>query len=585
MKNKTFKNTLQIIWNISKIGSIAFIVSIVGSLVFSLGNYALVYFAGKVTETAIEQASLGIFDKDPFVLLGIWFLCMIPVLIFGQIANVTGGQYAEKRLKKKMIHHILRQKESEITKGHSGDMMTLLTSDTDVVNNFYFQGINYMFFHPLASGIAALITLIVIDIRLALVSVLVGIISVLVSSRYSKTIQEEYVKARQTQNMATNQLSEILGNEEMIRLNSIDKVVTHKYNEKNKEYGQDILKAESLKHKVSLWNDSFNQVLKVSFLVIGIYLSMQGQFEFTKIMLILMLQPNISTMFGSLSQSWNFLLEISTSAHRILTMLETELENEREELDTIADYDNQLNGSIDFEEVTFGYTDSTLAIDNFTLKIPPKKTIAFVGESGSGKSTLFQLLLGFYDLDNGTIKLDGKDINQHTLASVRKQMVYVQQESPLFNVSIKENVRLGSEDYHHVKDEDIITACKKAAIHDFIMTLPEGYNTIVGENSSRLSGGQRQRIAIARAFMSKASILIMDEPTSALDSDSENLVQEALKNIRKEKTVLIAAHRLSTINDADEIVVLEKGKLVEQGNHEELMYNKNIYYNYVKTLG
>lgn len=575
-KEQSNRKALVTIVRISKIGSWAFLLSIIGASLAGFTNFAFSFLLGKVSQSAITQATLGIFDGAHLLNLFIIFLCVCPLMFLGQMLNVTGGQLAEKRLKKKMVHHILRQKEAAVKASHSGDMMTLITSDAGVVDNFYFQGITYMFIHPLVGGISALIATWIIDYRFALVAFVIGCITVFVSTRYSNRIQDSYKMSRKYQNNSTNQVSEILSNEPMIRQFAIEKDMLELYEEHNTLYADEVIKAEGLKHKVNRWNETFSTLSMVIFLAIGIYLTINSDFDFALIMLLLPLKSSISYMFNSLSQSWNFILEVSTSAERILDMLDEPLEDLRQELPDLT----KTKSDIIFENIGFGYDESNKVLDGFNLMIDDKSTLALLGESGSGKSTLFQLLLGFYEAQEGSIRIGGNDLRQFSLSSVRDHMVYVQQESPLFNLSIRENMTLGSSH----SEETIIEAAQKAAIHDFIVSLPDGYDTMVGEGASKISGGQRQRIAIARALLSNAPILIMDEPTSALDSESERLIQKSLNAIRKEKTVLIAAHRLSTIRDADKIVVLDKGHLVEQGSHFELIELKGIYHRYVKGI-
>ena len=204
------------------------------------------------------------------------------------------------------------------------------------------------------------------------------------------------------------------------------------------------------------------------------------------------------------------------------------------------------------------------------------QTAAFVGTSGSGKSTVLKLLLGFYPRESGYINVGGEPIDKYSLEQLRDLISYVPQDAYLFQGTIEDNIKMGNE---RASREEVISAAKGANAHDFIMELPEGYDTLVGERGARLSGGQRQRIAIARAIIKNAPILLLDEATSALDSKSEELVQEALKELMKNRTTIVIAHRLSTIENADIIFVLDEGKITEQGKHKELMEKGGLYNN------
>ena len=231
--------------------------------------------------------------------------------------------------------------------------------------------------------------------------------------------------------------------------------------------------------------------------------------------------------------------------------------------------------NIDLQEVTLSYEGQTnSALKKVSLNIPHGKTTALVGPSGSGKSSILNLIPRFYDPDSGKLKIDGQNIKDLTISSVRSVIALVSQEPILFDMSIKENILYSRP---NSTDEEIISAAKSAAADSFISELPNGYDTIIGEKGYSLSGGQKQRISIARAFLKNAPILLLDEATSSLDTESESLVQEAIKKLMKDRTTLVIAHRLSTIINADQIIVLDDGKIVESGNHEELLLKNGIY--------
>lgn len=233
------------------------------------------------------------------------------------------------------------------------------------------------------------------------------------------------------------------------------------------------------------------------------------------------------------------------------------------------------HGKVEFKNVSFSYEDGSGVIKNLSLKINPSEKIALVGPSGGGKSTLTKLMLRLFDVQKGKVLVDGKDISKVTQDSLRKQVALVPQDPILFHRTLMENIRYGRLD---ASDKEVMAAAKLARCHDFIKKLPKKYKTYVGERGVKLSGGERQRVAIARAILSNTKILILDEATSSLDSESEKLIQEALQNLMKHKTTFIIAHRLSTIVDADRILVLENGKVIEEGTHSTLIRQKGSLY-------
>ena len=263
---------------------------------------------------------------------------------------------------------------------------------------------------------------------------------------------------------------------------------------------------------------------------------------------------------------------------RFLAVMETEPEiQDAPDAKPLQD----VRGLVSFEDVSFHYSDDdTLVLSNVSFQIPAGKSIALAGPSGSGKTTICSLLPRFYDVSSGRITIDGKDIRELTLESLRNQIGIVQQDVYLFCGTIKENIAYGKPD---ASMEEIIDAARKANIHDFIESLPDGYDTFVGERGTRLSGGQKQRISIARVFLKNPPILILDEATSALDNESERWIQQSLEILAKDRTTITIAHRLSTIQGADEILVIADSGIAERGTHEELIAKNGIYAHYLRA--
>ncbi|MBR2502925.1 MAG: ATP-binding cassette domain-containing protein, partial [Oscillospiraceae bacterium] len=236
-----------------------------------------------------------------------------------------------------------------------------------------------------------------------------------------------------------------------------------------------------------------------------------------------------------------------------------------------------IDGTITFENVSFNYNEEEKVLQDISLSIESGKTIALVGPSGGGKTTICSLIPRFYDVTNGSITLDGRNIKDITQKSLRQNIGIVQQDVYMFYGTIRDNIAYGKAG---ATDEEIIEAAKKANIHDFIVSLPDGYNTFVGERGTRLSGGQKQRISIARVFLKNPPVLILDEATSALDNESERYIQHSLEQLSEGRTTLVIAHRLSTIRNADKIYVIEDGRIKEEGSHTELLETNGLYAKY-----
>jgi len=329
-------------------------------------------------------------------------------------------------------------------------------------------------------------------------------------------------------------------------------------------------------YKVMAWNEAISgiltKVLSLFTLFVGAFFVLNGHLTNGDFIAFILLSGILLGPINKINMFIESYPKGMAGFRRYIEFLETEPEiADRPEAKAI----NEIEGEIIFKDVSFGYTDNYRALQLMNLRVCPGETVALVGPSGAGKSTICSLLPRFYEVNEGSIKIDGIDIRDFKLQSLRSHIGIVQQDVFLFDGTIRENIAYGN---LHANEEDIWNAAQRAQLTDVIQTLPEGMDTLIGERGVKLSGGQKQRLSIARMFLKNPKILILDEATSALDTETEQAIQQALNELAIGRTTLVIAHRLATIKDADRIVVVSKKGIVEEGTHEQLMERKNAYY-------
>lgn len=349
--------------------------------------------------------------------------------------------------------------------------------------------------------------------------------------------------------------------------------------EKNKEITGDLLDNFFIARKrmVPLGNTGWFSVQLVDHIVTTVIAFLGAFYLYPEVSVgIIVAMGDYSARFWNplktLFQMMDEFIESMTYLERILETIDEPISI----VDSLNAKDMKINGEVEFKDVSFSYITGKTVLDNVNFKINKNEKIALVGETGSGKSTIANLVCRFYDIDNGEINIDGTNIKDIKLKSLRQQITIMQQENYLFSTSIMENLKYGHE---HLSDEDIISSCKKMNIHNWIENFPEGYNTVLKGNGSNLSDGERQILCYARTIINNPKILIFDEATSKIDTKTEKVLQELTKEMIKDKTLIVIAHRLSTIVDSDKIYFLKNKKIAEVGSHEELMSKKGDYYN------
>lgn len=453
-----------------------------------------------------------------------------------------------------------------------GDLISRFTNDVQEVENAVMNTLKAVLKEPITI-IVYFGALFFISAKLTLFTLLVLPLLGGVLADIIRRLKKEAKESQESLGRIVNILDETITGMRVVKAFNARNYILEKMDVENRFYRK-VNMGMAYKNELASPVSEFLGVLIVALILwFGGSLILDGDQELdaAKFMVFLALFASIIQPAKAFSNGITSLQKGIASARRIFTVIDTEpaIENKPD-----AVVLKSFEQAIEFRNVSFAY-DTVNVLDNINLTVPKGKTVALVGPSGGGKSTLADLVPRFYDPTSGAVYVDGIALPDYDIDSLRKHMGVVTQESILFNDSIFNNIAFGMPG---VSEEQVIQAAKIANAHDFIMQTEDGYQTTIGERGSKLSGGQRQRISIARAVLKNPPILILDEATSALDSESEKLVQEALFNLMKNRTSVVIAHRLSTIQHADEIIVIQEGKIIERGNHETLMQNRGLYW-------
>ncbi|MEM8999261.1 MAG: ABC transporter ATP-binding protein [Bacteroidota bacterium] len=505
--------------------------------------------------------------KNAFNYLAMYF---ITFLRNGVLKDIRNSMYAK----------IVDLPISYFSEKRKGDTIARITSDVLEIQHSFLSILELIVREPLTI-LFTIIVMFLISTKLTIfVFVFIPIAGMLIS-RIGKSLKRKSDKVQREQGEFLSIVEETLTGLRVIKaFNAESKFSKTFQNSTNRffKYSNALLNRQNLASPTGEF---------LGILVIGVLLWFGGRMvlvdqtlDAASFIAYMGLAYNILTPAKAISKASYAVKKGNAAAERVLNILESKNPiTDRESAITKTDFERE----IDIDSISFKYEDDYVLKD-FSLKVPKGSTVALVGQSGSGKSTIANLVTRFYDVNDGAINIDGTDIRHITKKSLRNLMGLVTQDSILFNATVKSNIAMGKE---NATMPEIIEAAKIANAHDFIMQLPNGYDTNIGDSGNKLSGGQKQRLSIARAVLKNPPIMILDEATSALDTESERLVQDALEKMMQHRTSLVIAHRLSTIQNADAIVVLSQGKIVEQGTHDELMRSKKGYKKLVEmqTLG
>ena len=503
--------------------------------------------------------------------IGLLLLYIVRMLLnfFIQYYGHVMGVRMQAQMRSDMFRHLEKLPYSFYDNHETGKIMSRMTSDLMDISELAHHGPENLLISSI-SVVISFIYLSTINIWLTLIIFACVPFLILIASVLRKRMRDAFMESR----VSTAQINASL--ESSISGIRVTKAFTNSDKEEEKfEEGNGMFvsarrkayKAMGQFHSMtSFITDIFNVII----LIAGGLFLYNGAIDFGDYSAFIV---SVNLFIGPVMTLVNFMEQYQTGVTGFERFVE--IMDEKPEEDTPGAVDiGVVEGDIELRHVSYRYEDSNPVLDDLSLKVKKGQTYALVGPSGGGKTTICHLIPHFYDCVDGEILIDGKELHTVTMASVRRNIGIVQQDIYLFNASIRDNILYGRLD---ATEEEVIEAAKRANIHDYIMTLENGYETVIGERGVRLSGGQKQRLSIARVFLKNPPILILDEATSALDNTTEILIQQALDELCKGRTTIVVAHRLSTIKNADEIAVIADGRIVEQGDHEQLMANGGMY--------
>ncbi len=550
-----------------------FFIDLICAAVISLVDLAYPQILRTMTKTLFTQDKVMILHALPviavslFVMYIVQSLCKYYVTYQGHMM----GANMERDMRRELFDHYQELSFSYYSRNNSGQMMSKLVSDLFDISEFAHHGPENLFI-SLVKIVGAFIFLFFINKKLALPLIVLVIVMFVFSFRQNAKMQETFMENRRKIGDVNASLQDTLSGIRVVQSFANEDIEREKFKKSNEAF---LVSKRDNYHCMGSFMSSnlfFQGMMYLVTLVYGGYLIAQGEMQAADLAMYALYIGIFISPIQILVELVEMMQKGLSGFRRFLDVMETE--SEIKDADDAVEL-KDVKGHVRYDHVSFHYSDDeTPVLSDISIDIPAGRSIALVGPSGSGKTTICSLLPRFYDVTGGSITVDGKDIRGLTLKSLRSQIGMVQQDVYLFDGTIKDNIAYGKPG---ATDDEIIKAAKCASIHDFIMELPDGYDTYVGERGTRLSGGQKQRISIARVFLKNPPILILDEATSALDNESERWIQKSLEELSKNRTTITIAHRLSTIRDADEIIVITEDGIAERGTHAELLAQNGVY--------
>ncbi|MEK4853960.1 ABC transporter ATP-binding protein [Paenibacillus sp. FSL H7-0756] len=532
-------------------------------------DLTMAWFLARITDAAVR---LDVEAFKGLTWFGILFLLVTGLNTFVSAYLKTNvSAKIRNELRQDMMGHTLALPQSYFDRNHSGDLLSRFTNDNQSVGEACGQVMLDLLRNPLLA-VASFGYLLYINWLLALICLSIGPLLFLTGKIFGNAMRINSVRVQESMSRTTAFLNDILGSSMVFKAFSMERRLQKQY----VGYSEDIASGEKKKARIEGATGAISSLLgNLTFLlalVIAGWFVANGRLEVGAMIAFIQLMNYLVGPFSSLPGLVASMQQSLGAAERIFEVMDAPAE-----VEVLPEVRAELPGfgELRLAEVSFSYPGSEKqSLNKVSLELRCGQQMAVVGPSGGGKSTLFKLLLGFYQTDAGEAAINGRPISGIPLAELRSYFAYVPQESGLYSGSIRDNIESGKPG---ASDEEIVEALRQANAYEFVMELPEGIHTDIGEHGSRLSGGQRQRLSIARAMLKNAPILLLDEATAALDNESERMVQQAIRKLMNDKTTLVIAHRLSTIQNADVILVMENGEIVELGGHEELLAAEGRY--------
>ncbi|NQX49062.1 ABC transporter ATP-binding protein [Paenibacillus tritici] len=532
-------------------------------------DLTMAWFLARITDAAVR---LDVEAFKGLAWFGVLFLIVAGLNTFlNEFLKTNISAKIRNELRQDMMSHTLALPQSYFDRNHSGDLLSRFTNDNQSVGEACGRVMMDLMRNPLLA-VASFAYLLYINWVLALICLSIGPLLFLTGKVFGNAMRVNSVRVQESMSRTTSFLNDILGSSMVFKAFSIERRLQKQYI----DYSESIASGERKKAGIEGATGAISSLLgNLTFLlalVIAGWFVANGRLEVGAMIAFIQLMNYLVGPFSVLPGLVASMQQSLGAAERIFEVMDAPAEVEV--LPEVQAVPPEF-GVLQLTNLAFGYPDSEKrSLNQISLELTRGQQMAVVGPSGGGKSTLFKLLLGFYTPDAGEVSINGSPITGMRLEQLRSYFAYVPQESGLYTGSIRDNIESGKPG---AADEEIMEALRQANAYEFVMELPEGIHTDIGEHGSRLSGGQRQRLSIARAMLKNAPILLLDEATAALDNESEKMVQQAIRKLMKDKTTLVIAHRLSTIQNADIILVMENGEIVERGSHEELLTARGRY--------